>query len=64
LSPYRTPESRDAHDTPSRNEIQGLSESAREREGGREEEEEEEEGLFKADAVNEEDPERDRATQV
>ena len=36
--------------------------------GGREreveEEEEEEEGLFKADAVNEEDPERDRATQV
>ena len=44
----------------------------REREGGREgggerereKEEEEEEGLFKADAVNEEDPERDRATQV
>ena len=32
--------------------------------GGGEEEEEEEEGLFKADAVNEEDPERDRATQV
>ena len=27
-----------------------------------EEEEEEEEGLFKADAVNKEDPERDRAT--
>ena len=33
--------------------------SARGRE--EEEEEEEEEGLFKADAVNEEDPERDRA---
>ena len=32
--------------------------------GSLEEEEEEEEGLFKADAVNEEDPERDRATQV
>ena len=30
----------------------------------RRKEEEEEEGLFKADAVNEEDPERDRATQV
>ena len=29
-----------------------------------EEEEEKEEGLFKSDAVNEEDPERDRATQV
>jgi len=29
-----------------------------------EEEEEEEEGLFKADAMNEEDPERDLATQV
>ena len=29
-----------------------------------EEEEEGEESLFKADAVNEEDPERDRATQV
>ena len=28
----------------------------------KEEEEEEEEGLFKADAVNKEDPERDRAT--
>jgi len=27
-------------------------------------EEEEEESLFKADVVNEEDPERDRATQV
>ena len=34
------------------------------RRAGEEEEEEEEEGLFKADAVNEEDPERDRATQV
>ena len=30
----------------------------------KEEEEEEEESLFKADAVNEEDPERDRAIQV
>ena len=29
-----------------------------------EEEEEEEKELFKANAVNEEDPERDRATQV
>ena len=34
------------------------------RQGEEEEEEKEEEGLFKADAVNEEDPERDRATQV
>ena len=34
------------------------------REVEEEEEAEEEEGLFKADAVNEEDPERDRATQV
>ena len=32
--------------------------------GEEEQEQEEEEGLFKADAVNEEDPERDRATQV
>ena len=38
--------------------------SEEEEEEGEEEEEEEEEGLFKADAVNEEDPERDRATQV
>ena len=40
----------------------------KEKEGREEEpeenEEEEEEGLFKADAVNEEDPERDLATQV
>ena len=39
-------------------------EEAEAEEGEEEEEEEEEEGLFKADAVNEEDPERDRATQV
>jgi len=45
-----------------RSEVNDLErERERERE---EEEEEEEEGLFKADAVNEEDPERDRATQV
>ena len=41
--------------------MEGLE---REREEKEEEEEEEEEGLFKADAVNEEDPERDRANQV
>ena len=38
--------------------------AAEEEEEDEEEEEEEEVGLFKADAVNEEDPERDRATQV
>jgi len=39
----------------------GISLGARET--CQEEEEEEEAGLFRADAVNEEDPERDRATQ-
>jgi len=39
----------------------GLSQVQEEEE---EEEEEAEESLFKADAVNEEDAERDRATQV
>jgi len=38
-----------------------VRERERERERG---EEEEEESLFRADSVNEEDPERDRATQV
>ena len=38
--------------------------AARQEEEEEEEEDQEEEGLFKADAVNEEDPERDRATQV
>jgi len=41
--------------------IQEEEEEEEESLGG--EEEEEEEGLFRADAVNEEDPERDRATQ-
>ena len=45
------------HNTLSRSAAAGRTEEE-------EEEEEEEEGLFKADAVNEEDPERDRATQV
>ena len=44
------------HNTLSRSAAAGCTEEK--------EEEEEEEGLFKADAVNEEDPERDRATQV
>jgi len=44
-------------------EEQGREEEEQE-DGAEEEEEEEEEGLFKSDAVNEEDPERDRATQV
>ena len=41
-----------------------VRERERKSERGKEEKEEEEqkEGLFKADAVNEEDPERDRAT--
>ena len=39
-------------------------ESRRRTEKEEEEEEEEEEDLFKADAVNEENSERDRATQV
>jgi len=45
------------HNTLSRSAAAGRTEEE-------EEEEEEEEGLFRADAVNEEDPERDRATQV
>ena len=45
-------------------EEEGEEKEEKEEEKEEEEEEEEEEGLFKADAVNEEDPERDRATQV
>ena len=41
-----------------------TSVSKRDDDDEEEEEEEEEESLFKADAVNEEDSERDRATQV
>ena len=49
--------------------VGGRREGGESREDGgemeeEEEEEEEEESLFKADAVNEEDSERDRATQV
>ena len=44
--------------------IGGLEGEAESSCGEEEEEEEEEEDLFKADAVNEEDSERDRATQV
>ena len=46
------------------NEENPEEEKEGEEEEKEEEEEEEEESLFKADAVNEEDPERDRATQV
>ena len=43
---------------------QPVSTVEEEEEEEEKEEEEEEESLFKADAVNEADPERDRATQV
>ena len=44
--------------------VREYKEARRQQRQEEEEEEEEEESLFKADAVNEEDSERDRATQV